>query len=603
MNLYSIFKLILLTSAMGATLTVIVMLIKTLFKDKLSPTWHYYIWFLVIIRLLLPYSPSSNFSVFNLFQFSKEQINMSSKASIEKMPSLNINTITKVEGNSNDYKEEKITNNDDNSNDSNIISTSAKESAENKIKFSLNLETLSLLWIIGILIISCYIFTSYFIFRIKVSKESQCKDIEVINLLEKCKSTINIKRKVPIVYSYNIKTPTLCGIFKPKILISKNIIENLTSDEKRYIFLHELSHLKRKDILFNWIFTLLIILHWFNPLLWFAFNRMKKDCELSCDALTLTYISPEEYKHYGETLIKLVNIFSFSKWKPGTTAMANKSEIKRRIIMISKFKKKSFLASIIAIAVTLALGCAGLTNSKAASQKDVIESNKVNNTITSDSSDSNTKEVDVTSDSINIKDTKEVEDNSKVESTSSKEPNKVTTTEVKKSEYPSISDEDILTLLSNGYKNVIKLESLTKVYQNPIQEYGKLPGHNEDTYHTYAKIEGQSFKTLESISQYLNQQLNLDKYFTKDFSEKFVSFVTTEINGEYYMLLGNFGMRHDIKNGTIESKKAEGNKLYVNFTPKPYDEDTITFNAALVYNGEKWIIDKMEGLSIPILAN
>ena len=97
--------------------------------------------------------------------------------------------------------------------------------------------------------------------------------------------------------------------------------------------------------------------------MWLVFCKLKKDCEISCDAETLRHLSPSEYVKYGETLIKLIKSFTKDQLIPGTTAIINKSEIKRRIIMISNFKRKSLLWSIIAITITIAISCGTLTNS------------------------------------------------------------------------------------------------------------------------------------------------------------------------------------------------------------------------------------------------
>jgi len=49
-----------------------------------------------------------------------------------------------------------------------------------------------------------------------------------------------------------------------------------------------LAHLKRRGIYLGWLTSLLQILHWFSPIIWFAFYRMRADWELACDALVLT---------------------------------------------------------------------------------------------------------------------------------------------------------------------------------------------------------------------------------------------------------------------------------------------------------------------------
>jgi len=83
------------------------------------------------------------------------------------------------------------------------------------------------------------------------------------------------------------------------------------------------------------------IVHWFNPLIWYSFAKMREDCELACDAATLSFLKPEEYQSYGLSIISLVTPVQVP-WLPGTTGFfgkKNNQQIKRRIKMIKFFRK------------------------------------------------------------------------------------------------------------------------------------------------------------------------------------------------------------------------------------------------------------------------
>jgi beta-lactamase regulating signal transducer with metallopeptidase domain len=62
-------------------------------------------------------------------------------------------------------------------------------------------------------------------------------------------------------------------------------LRSFSTEELRFVFLHELAHVRRRDILMSWLMALLQVVHWFNPLVWFAFSRWRADRELACDAL------------------------------------------------------------------------------------------------------------------------------------------------------------------------------------------------------------------------------------------------------------------------------------------------------------------------------
>ncbi|MHC4675343.1 MAG: SUMF1/EgtB/PvdO family nonheme iron enzyme, partial [Planctomycetota bacterium] len=133
--------------------------------------------------------------------------------------------------------------------------------------------------------------------------------------------------------------------------------------ELRHIFLHELAHLKRHDIQLGWLTSLLQVLHWFNPLVWFAFHRMRADRELACDGLVLSAMKADEPQQYGQTIVNLLERFSQPRYLPGMAGiLENKAQLKRRISMIAGFKKNPRRWSIAAILLFAVLSCVALTD-------------------------------------------------------------------------------------------------------------------------------------------------------------------------------------------------------------------------------------------------
>src|SRR5277367_5330881 len=97
------------------------------------------------------------------------------------------------------------------------------------------------------------------------------------------------------------------GLFQPTLLLPANFREKFDERELRFIFLHELAHLKRGDVIVQALIALLQILHWFNPVLWFAFRRMRIDREPATDALVLSRTGEAQKESYGQVLIKLLD--------------------------------------------------------------------------------------------------------------------------------------------------------------------------------------------------------------------------------------------------------------------------------------------------------
>lgn len=354
MNITLLFKSVLYTSFMGSIAAVIIILFKGLLKNKVSAMWHYYIWFLLIIRLILPFAPASSFSVFNLFTPITQNIEITQSS---EEPQIILNNT----GGSTPVKERFS-----------LLETNKKiegtVSGDMPIKeYSFNgcFDILSLIWIIGGSMILFYMIALNIVFALKIRKYTVCTDKEILDVLENSKYCMKIKRNISLIYCRNLTSPSLFGIFKPKILVPSQLFHEISVHAKRYIFLHELAHFKRKDILINCVTMVLRSIHWFNPIIWYAFYKMQEDCELACDACVLSHIEPTEYKKYGETAIDLLKVSSKPYLIHGTAGMAGHGTgIKRRIHMITRFRKNSMVWTLIAAIIFAAAGIVILTNVK-----------------------------------------------------------------------------------------------------------------------------------------------------------------------------------------------------------------------------------------------
>lgn len=101
-----------------------------------------------------------------------------------------------------------------------------------------------------------------------------------------------------------LKAPMLAGVFHPVLLLPADY--NAAGENLQYAMLHELIHYKRKDILLKTVVLCANCLHWFNPMMWYMTRLVERDTELACDEMALTYLSAEEYKIYGRTILDAV---------------------------------------------------------------------------------------------------------------------------------------------------------------------------------------------------------------------------------------------------------------------------------------------------------
>ena len=97
-----------------------------------------------------------------------------------------------------------------------------------------------------------------------------------------------------------ISTPFILGIIKPKIYVPTAIKENTL----QYALLHEKAHLKHFDNIIKPLLFILLCLYWFNPFMWLAYILFLKDMELSADETVIEKLSKVQRKDYAGALLE-----------------------------------------------------------------------------------------------------------------------------------------------------------------------------------------------------------------------------------------------------------------------------------------------------------
>jgi len=334
MQLWPFFEWLLQTTIQASLLIFLILLVQLIMRGKLDVRWRYCLWLLFLIRLVLPWAPESRVSIFNLFQIFFE------RGSTEL-----------VSGNS--------------------AIAAGNSLAGQQTAWGIFITLLPIIWLAGALVLLSYMFFSNLVFWISVNRERPFAEKNLFELLEKCKSQMDIRRSLRIIITGKVKSPALFGFLRPVLLLPAEMNEVLSLEELRYVFLHELAHLKRHDVFVAHFVSVVQILHWFNPLVWLAFYRMRADRELACDALVLSKMNVDEPKKYGRTIISLVELFNQNRHLPAMVGiMEDKSQLKRRITMITKFKKMSKKWTLLSVLVIGLIAAVALTNATNSSKDD-----------------------------------------------------------------------------------------------------------------------------------------------------------------------------------------------------------------------------------------
>ncbi|MDA1771472.1 M56 family metallopeptidase [Bacillus cereus] len=354
------------TSLMASILVGFILCIKVLFRNKLTPRWQYMLWIVLMVRLLLPWSPDSSYSIYSLLSYSSSVSEVIPKNMPATENIVNIESDRKVELESNSKMVTKTS------------EPEVKVSSEKQTTFSLYKVALYV-WLAGVIILAAITFLTNRRLYSYIKKQPDITDEQVITVFNCCKQSMKMKKAVSLRLAGKIASPTVFSFFRPKVLLSKKHMKVLNEQQLQYIFYHELAHIKRNDVAVNWIMYSLILLNWFNPILWYAYFCMREDQELACDAYALTFIDKEEQIAYGHTIITLLEHYSYQV--PSLANLSrNKRTLKRRIIMIKKFQKKSYRLSLLGVIVIVAIASLSLFNARATEgkekQEDKVEQSK-----------------------------------------------------------------------------------------------------------------------------------------------------------------------------------------------------------------------------------
>ncbi|MGW5984028.1 M56 family metallopeptidase [Bacillus mycoides] len=353
------------TSIMASILVGLILCIKVLFRNKLTPRWQYMLWLILIIRLVLPWSPDSSYSIYSVLTYKNDDTFISSRNPVTSiLTKERMHEFKYKEGTKSNTKEDTDTPSSALAAEGNKVQTYNYEKQDDK-KSSFY-TTIIYIWLMGVILLSVATIIMNRRLLLYIKKQPVITDEKIVKIFEECKKSMSVQRDIPLLVAGKVPSPTVFGFIRPKLLLSSVHMNILDEQQLRYIFNHELAHIKRRDVGVNWLMHGLLILNWFNPILWYAYSCMREDQELACDALALTCIDAEEQLAYGHTIISLLEHYSSYYQVPSIANFSkNKRALKRRILMIKKFQKKSYRWSAIGAVAVIALSSVSLLNARA----------------------------------------------------------------------------------------------------------------------------------------------------------------------------------------------------------------------------------------------
>ncbi|MCM1050288.1 MAG: M56 family metallopeptidase [Clostridiales bacterium] len=315
-------------SLSGAVLIIVIVIIRAAAIYKFPKKTFLALWTLAILRLLVPFSVPSMFSVYTFIRNNMSMRIFSEAKTRNIIPAIQQgNPFAATQG--------------------------ASQSAPNTL---LSAHLWSVVWLIGIMLFAAFFVVSY----LRCLKEFQTALPANNDYTNQWLEKHVLKRSLSIKQSDRISAPLTYGIFHPVILMPKNTnwedVEQL-----QYILSHEYVHICRFDAITKLIMTATVCIHWFNPMVWVMYLLFNRDIELACDESVVRQFGEKSKSAYAKALIDMTarqsGLFPFSN-------SFSKNAIEERIKSIMKTKKATMGLTVGSIALILVVVALFVTSTR-----------------------------------------------------------------------------------------------------------------------------------------------------------------------------------------------------------------------------------------------
>lgn len=303
-------------SFLGTVIILLIVVLRAVLINRLPKKTFLILWWIALIRLLVPFSIKSVTSIYSLLQSIYSDIN--------PVRTAQTTTFLPIHGN---------------------MPEIANGLSEAMVQRTESISILSVIWLAGLLLCFGFFAVSY----IKCYREFRFSLPVEKDILEAWKEKHPLKRSLSIRQTETIAAPLSYGVIRPVILMPKNT-EWKNIYQLRYVLEHEYVHIRRLDMLTKLIMIAAVCIHWFNPLVWVMYILFNRDLELSCDETVVRRFGMDIKSVYATALI------SMEEKKSGLTPLCNsfsKNAIEERIRAIMKIKKTSKFAVIISAVLVI----------------------------------------------------------------------------------------------------------------------------------------------------------------------------------------------------------------------------------------------------------
>ena len=336
----AVLKIFLSMSFSGSLLILALLFGKQFLKNKISRQWQYYIWLVVVLRLLLPFGPEASL-MGKAYQTVDLAISQTAPIPPQQQPPQSVPGDNLAPAVGAEQHNETVNSPADDA-----------ATAHPLQDIGVLINHIWLVWLVaalGLLIRNITIYQGFA--RYIKAGLTPVSDIELLNRLSIVTEQSGIKKPIELCVNPLVSSPLLIGFFHPCIVLPS---ADIPEKDFRYIILHELTHYKRRDMFYKWLVQITVCLHWFNPLVHLMSREITRACEFSCDEAVLAKMGSGSAQDYGKTLLDAMAAVGKYKENLGAVTLSeNKLLLKERLGAIMKFKEQSRSGKILTAVLTL----------------------------------------------------------------------------------------------------------------------------------------------------------------------------------------------------------------------------------------------------------
>ena len=330
--------------------------IKTAFKKQLSSAMHYFLWGIVILKLMVPFTFASAISPWSLFDATGQTV------SVQNPESAAVNGKDEV---SQLYEELRgsgaLSNQSAPPETPGTAALVPAKPAYATLPTAVTKVTVNVLqivfdiWLCGIVCMGAWLFISALRIRTKMAGKAGNVPESLCDTLNSCKEKLGIQRHIPLVIQTALPVPAIMGCLRPVLILPPDVL-GMDRSELEHVLLHELTHYKRGDLAVTMALNILNAVYWFNPFVWLAFSLIRKDMETACDNAVLTLLGKVNRQAYIGTVVRFAGRNDGARLQAAMSF--GKTYMKQRIngMFLRKKTKYSVKIPVLALVLLLAFG-------------------------------------------------------------------------------------------------------------------------------------------------------------------------------------------------------------------------------------------------------